>query len=165
MSVIRTREFVELLEMDVFLSGGVIGGLNILGGNATAGGTPGAYGVVGLVGKTFKISQPAPHTVTFVAGVSTDGRLIFSEIKAQIEAVATEVRISVFKGQIVIREITPSTGVTIDHTGTATGQLGFDPTTDTVGTLYGGVGAAAPSFQGAYSTNGNLHVVITLENP
>ena len=164
MSVIRTRQFVEIFEVDVFLGGGLIGGTNVVGGKATGGGTPGAYGVYGLVGKTFKLSTPGPHTVTFVAGASTDGRLTFGEIKTQLETVATDVTISNFKGHLVIREKTPSAGVTVDHTGTATALLGFDPTADAVGTLYGGMGSAAPSLQGAYSTNANVHVILTLEN-
>lgn len=157
MAGILTRKFREVEEVDLFLNGGLIGGADVIQGLG------GLYGINGLIGLTLKFKQPSAATVTFV--LSTDpnstnpARLTYKDIKAQVQAVIAAVSVQQFNRYLVLVETTPASGVTIDHTGTATALLGFDANTDTVGIVYGPISASAPCLQGMYSTNDNMHVV------
>lgn len=157
MSVFMTRKFREVEEVDLFLNGGVLGGADVVAG---AGGN---YGVYGLVGKTLKFKQPSVATVTFV--LSTDpnntdpSRLTYKDIKSQIETAIAAVSAQQFLRRLKLIEAAPSSGVTIDKTGTANTLLGFDKNVDTIGTKYGPVGGSAPCLQGLESTNDNMYVI------
>jgi hypothetical protein len=168
MAKVQVYKFRELDEIDLFLSGGVVGGDVSSWGSAIAAGGAVLKDAPVLAGLTLIFTQPAAHTVTFVAGADTFGRLQFSELKAQIEAVMTTVVVRMLEGKLVIVESTPTNGVTITKSGTANKALGFDQTkADTVGKVYGSPYAAAPAvppyFLMAYSTNDNMHVVYTFE--
>lgn len=161
MSILKTRKFLEVGELDIFLNGGVVGGADLVGG---AGGN---YGTYALVGKTLKFAQPSATTVTFVASTDPNNpdpnRLTFKDIKAQIEAAIAAVSVQQFNKRLVLIQVTPSAaGVTVDHTGTGTKQLGFDPNHDTVGIKYGPISTTAPCLQ-AYMYDSGTHMIITYE--
>lgn len=157
MSSFITRKFREVEEVDLFLNGGLIGAADILGG------TEGNYGIYGLVGKTLKFTQPSSVTVTFVASTDPNNpdplRLTYKDIKARIETAIAAVSVQQYMRKLVLIEVTPANGVTIDKTGTANALLGFDKNHNTVGTKYGPIGGSAPCLQGMYSTNDNMHVI------
>jgi hypothetical protein len=161
MARIRTRKFREVEEVDIFLAGGLIASGDVVGG------VEGNYGVNGLIGKTLKFKQPSVTTVTFVLSVDPNNpnpaRLTYKDIKAQIEGAVAGVSAQQLMRHLVLIETTPLHGITIDKTGTANKLLGFDANTDTVGIFYGPISVTAPCLQGAYSTNDNMHVILTLE--
>lgn len=160
MASIRTRKFSEVSEVDIFLNGGVIGGVDIVAG------AEGNYGINGLVGKTLKFSQPSTATVTFAASTDPNNpnpnRLTFKDIKSQIEAAIAAVSVQQHARRLVLIEVTPANGVTIDKTGTGTKLLGFDANHDTVGKKYGPISTTAPCLQ-AYGCYNDLHIVMTYE--
>jgi hypothetical protein len=137
-------------------------------------GPPGnqAPGIMNLVGKTLILSTPGPAgTVTFAAssGSNPDPNvLLFSDIKAQIEAVIATVRVTAFNGALVIQEVTPTNGVTVAKTGTANPFLGFDTGNATVGRFYLPIGAAtppvAPYWVWIETGNDNNYSVFTFED-
>lgn len=159
MSRIRTRKFRELEEVDTFLSGGVISGADIIKGDG------GVYGLY-LVGLTLKFAQPSAVTVTFVASVDPlnpdPTRLTFKDIKAQIETAIVAVTVKQFNRRLLLIEATPTNGITIDKTGTATRLLGFDANHNTVGIKYGAISTTAPCLQTSYAV-GDTHVITTWE--
>lgn len=156
MSAIRSRKFPTLFEMDIFFKGGLIGGRDVVRGQG------GIYGVPDLVGKTLIFIQPGATTVTFTAGVDAH-TLNFQEIKLQIETAINTVRVEVFEGRLVLHEVTPANGITLNKTGTSMLLLGFSKDADPTGKLITPSGGAAPSFVQAYSCNETTHVVLTLE--
>jgi hypothetical protein len=176
MSTNKIYKFSDITQAQYFLNGAIFGG-NVVPGSGSAaqgfGGNPNnvGVGISGLVGKTLIFTSPAAGTVTFtassVSGNPDPNSLQPSDIKAQIEAVATGVRVSFWGGRLVIQEVTPTSGVAITSAGTANGILGFDTNQASTGKIYAppGVsgGAVAPCWTWAYSTNDNGHVVYTLE--
>ena len=145
MASFMTRKFREVEEVDLFLNGGLIAAGDVVGG------AEGNYGINGLVGKTLKFTQPSAVTVTFVASVDPlnpdPSRLTFKDIKAQVEAAIAAVSVRQLMRKLVLVEVTPTNGVTIDKTGTANTLLGFDKNNDTVGTKYGPISTTAPCLQ------------------
>jgi hypothetical protein len=157
MARLVTRKFNHLEDLNIFLAGGLISGADVVGGQE------GVYGIPGLIGLTLKFTQPATATVTFIAGTGTDpSRLTYADLKAQIEGAVTGLSVQQLNRKLVFIESTPTNGVTIDHTGTATKLLGFDQNHDTVGKKYGPVSTTAPCLQ-SYSVDDHTHLVITYE--
>lgn len=167
MSLWKVRKFRVMDEMTTFLAGGITGSSDIsFFANSIKGNIGGAKEVPPLVGLTLLFTQPAVHTVTFAAGTDPQNRLLFTEVKSQIEAVMTTIIVRQFEGRIVFIEKTPSAGVTLLKTGTANSALGFDTNTDTVGKVYGtpfGSTPTAPYVGFGYPTADNMHVVWTFE--
>lgn len=159
-----TNKFREIAEVNLFLVGGIRGGIpidgfaqNIASGNGTA------VAPV-LVGKTLIFTTPA-KTVTFAAGADPGGRLTAKEIVAQILAVGG-LAVTLFEGRLFISEASPSTGTVLSNTGTANALLGFDTAVASSGKVYGtpfGGAPTAPYLGIAYSSNDNMHVLMTYE--
>lgn len=149
-----TRKFREIEELDLFLNGGLVAGADVING------VGGNYGVYGLVGKTLKFTQPSAVTVTFVVSPdpnSTDPeRLTFKDIKSQVELAIADVSVQQCMRKLVLVEVVPANGITIDKTGTANPLLGFDKNNDTVGTKYGGIGETAPCLQSVQVSGDNM---------
>lgn len=177
MPVNKLYKFRRIDDVLPFLNGAVVGGsVN----RAQGGGTQAnlGAGINGLVGKTLKFTLPGVATVTFVKSDTPGGSadppgtnpdpytLLYKDIKKQIEAaLATVVVLLDADQRLVIMEVTPSGGVTIDKTGTANSLLGFDDVEDAVGKVYkpAVVSAAPPCWTWAYSGNDNMHNVYTWE--
>lgn len=176
----RMRKFTQVFEVETFLNGGLIAGPVPMAqdGGSQAGGQ--AQGYDGLVGKTLKFSSPGAATVTFVASSGAGGSadpalpantgnpnpqvLLFKDIKLQVEAAVPAIKVLNMNGKLVFIEATPTSGVTIDHTGTATALVGFDGAHDTVGKVYAPPPSATPPcWTWAYSGNDNMHAIFTLE--
>jgi len=177
MSTNRVRKFTEVFELETFLNGGLI--LGQIGGAA---GSPASLlnGIYGLVGKTLKFTSPSGVTVTFAASSGTGGSadpakavdarnpdpsvLVLADIKAQIEAAIATVRVSSYKGRLVLIEVTPTSGIALDKTGTANALLGVDAAVNTVGKIYAPPPSATPPCWTWHSIDGsNSHTILTLE--
>lgn len=169
MAINRLRKFRTIDEVQSFLNGGVSSGSKV----TQVQGPPSnqAPGITGLVGKTLILAGPGPAgTVTFVASSGSNpdpNTLLFSDIKAQIEAAVVTVKVNVFDGYLTVIEATPTSGVTVSKTGTANPLLGFDTANNTVGKFYLPAAAAtppvAPYWVWAYSGNDNMHNIYTVE--
>lgn len=173
MAVNRIYKFRRIDDVSAFLNGGVVGGsVN----RAQGGGTPAniGAGINGLVGKTLKLSSPSAKTITFTTassatppGTNPDPyTLLFKDIKAQVEAVATDVVVLLDAEQrLLLLEKAPSQGVTVDKSGTANTLLGFDDDLDTVGKLYtpASVDTTVPCWTWANTGNDNMHTIFTWE--
>lgn len=150
----RIRKFTDIVEAQAFLNGAVFGGS--------------AHVVSGLVGKTFKLTLPSVKSITFVAAASPPNgdstALLFKDIKAQIEAVANDVVVSLQNGKICIREVTITGGVTVDQTGTSSALLGFSTAATTVGKVYAAPpSAVAPCWTTISAGQDNSYVITTWE--
>lgn len=153
MAINRVRKCSDILEAQAFLNGAIFGGH--------------ARAVSGIVGTTLKLALPSVKTITFVAGSAPNGdssALLFKEIKAQIEAVASDVVVSLQNGKICIIELTAAGGVTLDRTGTATSLLGFSTSVNTVGKVYAPPpSAVAPCWTFMSTSLDNTYVICTWE--
>lgn len=167
MSVWKVRKFREIDELNLFLSGAVMGVDVSYFAQSIQSGGGGTRDLPSLVGLTFITKAPGPAgTCTFVKGASPDGRLTAKEIKSQIEAAIVGLTVRFFEGRLTVVETTPANGVTVDHTGTANSILGFDKSVDTAGKLYASPYVSppvAPYFGWAYNDNNNMHVIYTFE--
>jgi len=159
-----TNKFREIAEVNLFLNGGIRGGVAIdsFAQNISTGN--GALVAPVLAGKTLIFTTPA-KTVTFAVGGDPAGRLTAKEIIAQIVA-GGQLAATLIGGQLAITEGTPSTGTVLSAAGTANALLGFDIAVATSGKVYGtpyGNAPVAPYLGMAYSTNDNMHVLMTFE--
>lgn len=151
----RVRKFTDILEAQAFLNGAAIGGV--------------AGRVAGIVGKTFKLKLPSIKSITFVAAATPPGgdptALLLMDIKAQIEAVATDVRVNLINGKICVLEVAITGGVSVDKTGTSNGLLGFDSAVDTTGLVYkpAQVTPTPPCWVAVETSQDNSHVIFTWE--
>ena len=149
-------EISYLAEMENCLNGG------ILGANASK-------GIVGLVGKTLVFTSPDNVTVTFTSGVKPDDVLLdqgdalfFSDVKAQIELVATHVKVYQIGGflAMVHNVVPPSSPIRISKTSTALNLLGFDNANDLTGRMIGPPESATPPyFAWESTTNDGAHAL------
>jgi hypothetical protein len=167
--MLKVYKFREMDEIIAFLSGAVFGTDVSFFRQAIVNGSAGYKVAPSLVGLTFKTKSPGPAgTCTFVAGADTaGGRLTPAEIKTQIEAGISGLKVTFFEGRLAIAEATPASGVTVDHTGTSNVALGFDTNADVVGKFFNspfsGAPPTTPYMVQAYSVNDNMHVVYTWE--
>lgn len=168
MPVLRTHKFTDINEMEFFFQGGLLGSRTIVpiaGSGATR--SPGG-GIAGLVGQTLTIQAPVA-SVTFVAatvppGVSRDPTmLMFSDIKAQIEAAAATIKVVQINGRIGIIEATPTNGITLNAVNeTARALLGL-PNNQAARTYkYSPLGIAVPALV-QFNCLENTHIAITWE--
>ncbi len=167
MAINRLRKFRTIDEVQNFLNGAVQSGSKV----NSAQGPPSnnAPGITGLVGLTLIFDAPGPTgTVTFTASTGSNpnpSTLLFSDIKAQIEAAIVTLRVTTFDGYLSIQEVTPTNGVTVDKSGTANMLLGFDTSINSVAKFYKPVAAAgspptAPFWVWANSLSGDNMVTI-----
>lgn len=173
MAQTKIYKFSDIVEAQHFLNGGVLGARVVpINGSSPAGnaGSPNnlGLGIAGLVGKTLKFAAPSAVTVTFTASVATNNpdptTLVLSDLKAQIEAAIATVKVFSIGGRIALIEVTPTGGIAIDKTGTASALLGFDTAVNTVGKVFAPPPSATPpAWTWTYSTNDNTHVIYTLE--
>lgn len=157
MPILRAQKFTNLEEMNTALKGGLIG-------------TDVSKGIAGLVGEQVSFTAPTAATVTFVtatlgAGESRDTyRLMFKDIKAQIEAAVTGLTVLSIGGKIAFVEASPSGGVALAATSQVGKRLlGFDQNSAVVGTPVNADGSTVPFFVHAHMTQDNAHVVIVAE--
>jgi len=153
MAMNRVRKFPTINQLQNFLNGAIVGG-NI------------ERGLQGLVGKTLIFTSPSAATVTFTGGTDPTGPglLRLKDIKSQIEAALATVVVFQDTGAILIREVTPASGVAISAAGTANTLLGFDSGNPTAGKLYSPPGVVAPpQWTWIESTGENAHLVVVWE--
>ena len=147
----KVYKFGSLDELNHFLNGGVIGGTEL------------ANTLVPIVGKTVVFTNPA-GSHTFVAGANPAG-LSLPEVKTQLEAAVTGLRVVYFERHLAFIEASPATGIVV-ASGTALLDLGFDPNGVT-GLVYAGPFSGAPPtppyFVSAYASGENAHVVYVEE--
>ncbi len=96
---LKTYKFNSLDEMNRFLAGTLVGKK-----------LPGPV-IYGLVGTKVKFVQPAAAQHTFVAGSRSDGGLLVSEIKAQLEGTVTGLVVTQVDGGIAF---TSSSGAGVE---------------------------------------------------
>jgi hypothetical protein len=158
MSAFKINKFRDIVEMQHFLNGGIIGGADLTKA------LTGAEGVFELVGTTLTFTAPA-HAVTFVAGAGGNGFLTLLEIKTQIEAAVTGIKVLFFGGRIAFINSSLAAAVAIGSSNEPIPKrvFGFPNSVAISGKLYGVATGAAPSFQWAYQPNDGSHVVFTFE--
>lgn len=152
---IRVRKFIDLVEVNLFLRGGIQAGTDLRGA------------VYGLYNKTLVFSSPSAATVTFTTtNSSTQDPLTIVDIISQINAQTSSNLAKVATdGTLVLETDNASSAVTISGTGTANVALGFDASGES-GTVY-----AAPSGTAPYlisvnplSLSGGGYIVVTEES-
>lgn len=158
MSVLKVYKIREIDEVALFLEGGVLGAAF----NQNREGPPGIYGLVGL---TLTFANPV-GSVTFTQGADPSGLLTFGEIHTQVQAAVATVKVKQLSGRLAFIEATPGTGISV-AASPAAALLGFDGAASTTGKVYASPFSAtppvAPYLVQAYSTNDNMHVLITCE--
>jgi len=83
------HKFRDVAEVQLYLNGGLLGvDVN--------------KGVAGLIGTTLSFTSPAVGACLFVAGTAPDGKLLFGDIKTQIEAAVASVKVYQVGGQIAL---------------------------------------------------------------
>jgi hypothetical protein len=147
-----TRKFQSRVELDFFLTGGIIGGTKMPGRR-----------IYGLDGRTLIFTAPAA-TVTFASvPVGTQMWLLFPDIKAQIEAAAATLRVTLVDGRIAINLATlTGTPIEMSAAGTANTIFGFSNSVATAGTFYAPPAGMAPALV-SFSPDWDGYVVITDE--
>jgi hypothetical protein len=169
MAINRLRKFRTIDEVQNFLNGGIQSGSTVM----QVQGPPSnkGPGITGLVGLTLIFVGPGPTgTVTFTASSGSNpdpNTLLFSDIKAQIQAAIATLKVTMFDGYLCVQEVTPANGVSVSSAGTANSLLGFDSSINTVGKFYPPASSAAPPsppyWVWAYSGNDNMHNIYTFE--
>lgn len=150
---LRAREFQTSEDIQLFLSGGVVGGRILANQTGRVQNLHNKTLIIGLITVTFNEALGA-------AGLG--GGLTVKEICQQIVAAAVLVTPGLINGRLSITELAPAVGVTVDHAGTANPLLGFSATTDTVGVVIKAPGLGAPEFIGIttkFAADGYLLIV------
>lgn len=157
MSVNRVYKFQDIGEVQAFLNGGLIGG-------------DVKSGVLGLVGTRLTFSQPSFYVDFAAVTPAPDTRdaykLLFADIKAQVEAANNAILVTQLGGKIVLIEKTPTNGISLSSNDeVAKALLGFDRNNARIGKVYSppNVTGAAQNWMWAYSVNESTHVIYTWE--
>lgn len=150
------RKFRDLSEMENCLNGGILG-VNV------------SRGVAGLIGKTLIFTTPDSVTVTFAHSskpadmlLDQGDALFFSDIKAQIEAVATHVKVYQIGGCLAfVHKATPiAQPISITVNSSALSVLGFDDAAALTGRLvYPPESTDTPRFAWESTTNDGAHAL------
>jgi hypothetical protein len=147
------HKFRDLAEMQNYLNGGLLG--------ADVG-----SGVVGLVGTTLTFTSPS-GSVTFVEGALPDHRLMFNDIKQQIEAAVNGVRVYQIGGHIALVHSSDPVSVPIaldSAPSDAKRLLGFPYDSAATGRIIGAPGStSAPRLVWWNTTNDGSHAVMIWE--
>ena len=148
---LKVYKFRDIMEMENFLRGGIMGGVNIAGG------------VVGLVGKLLTFTAPA-GSHTFVTANRYNDMLLLKDIKTQLEAAIANLKVYSIGGQIAFQHTTAASAVVLSaNNEPAKSLLGFDQDTAVTGKLYGVVPGTPPAYINAYMGHDNAHVLVTNE--
>lgn len=147
------HKFRDLAEVQNYLNGGLLG-------------TDVSKGVVGLVGETLTFTSP-PGSCTFVETATPDRRLMFSEIKQQIETAVAGVKVYQIGGQIaLVHSVTPVTlpialAAAPSH---AKRLLGFAYDSATAGRVINEASSVAPPrFEWWNTTEDGSHAIMIWE--
>lgn len=169
----RIRKFQTIDQVQAFLNGGIQGSKLT---TAQSFGREPQLGpqAQGLVGATLTFTEPSSITVTFqassISGGSANGgnnpdpnTLLFADIKKQIEAALATVIVSMADGALLIQEVTPNHGVTIQ----AGSGGGFATVVGTVNlnTLSFGSGGTVDTLTLVLSWDGNANLTTTFVAP
>lgn len=128
---------VDINEASHLLNGGIIGG-NV------------ASGIVGLVGKVLTFTTPSGNHTFTTQGDTTrpPDVLLLKDIKTQLEAAISGLKVMAFGGKIAFIQSTPTGNTELSaNSEVAKTLLGFPLTTTTKGQLVNKPGAAAPSLE------------------
>lgn len=129
-----SQKFRDFEELQVYLNGGVICGVDV------------SQGIYGLVGNTLTFTRPA-FSVTFtpVAG-RIDGILYAPEIRSQIVAADPNVDVLVRGNKLIFIEKTPTFGVALDPAASQVTKtaLGLPVTGSCEGRIVKQMGSPAP---------------------
>ena len=146
-------KFRDIAEVQNFLNGGLLG-------------TDVSKGVAGLIGKTLSFTSPAAGVVTFVAGTAPDDKLMFADIKTQIEAVVAGVKVYQIGGQIAFVDAANpiAAPVSLAAGDDAKKLFGFP----TVGVVTGRIikdaqSLTPPRFEWWNNTNDGAHAIMVWE--
>jgi len=151
MAVLRVRKITTINRVELFLQGAIFGGNDLRGQ------------VAGLVGNTITFAKPAAASCAFVAGANA-GYLTAAEIKAQLEAAITGLKVKFLEGRIVLIETSPSGGVQLGGgVQIAKTLLGFAKNSTEAGRVYNPPDGAAPRLISVSPDMSNSHVIITEE--
>jgi len=120
-------------DVEHFLSGGITGGVQIVGSRP----------VVGLHGLTLEFTNPV-GTVSF--SDPTGAGLYPKDIKTQIEADVAALKADFRNNRLQLIVAALTSAVKLKPIGTANAIFGFSRSTDTNGTIYNGPAGAAPKF-------------------
>lgn len=136
---LNLRKLNELSRVKIFLQGGVLSGKNL------------SQGLYDLHGKTLILKSPSAGTVTFATTPANDqGFLSFKDILDQINAESgggwASTKAKGLRGELVLIEDTPTSGVTVDKAGTANALLGLPTTADLVGKVFNAPGGGTPEL-------------------
>jgi hypothetical protein len=101
----KSYKFQQLAEMEFALNGAIF-----------AGSARGAFKIG--AGDQLHFTSPSSTTVTFTAP-AVPGGMTFKELKTQIEAHVSGVKVLAVADRIAIVESTPTSGVAVDNAGTA----------------------------------------------
>ena len=164
--MIVLRSFSDLVEANIFLQGGIIGGKSLRSAVSPAD-SPGVNeGLYRLHATTLIFSSPAAETVTFAATPATvQVPMTVQEVKTQIEAQTTGVLVRFTRnGRLILIESTPSSsGVAITDAGTGNEILGFGNQAS-IGVFINSDGATSPFFLSLdHSTFSNALILVTEE--
>lgn len=148
---LKIKKFRNIDEANHLLNGGVIGA-DLKSG-----------GIDDLVGKVITFTAPA-GTKTFTQGTKYPGRLTFDEIKTQLEAAITNLRVVMIDRKIAFRHATAATAVTLAAAGgdTARPLLGV-PLGAVAGVVYAGPAGSAPKVSSMQPGAGDTVFVLTEE--
>lgn len=150
---LKVYKFRDIVEMEAFLRGGLVGGVDVSGG------------VVELVGKVLTFTAPA-GAVTFVTASRYNDMLLLKDIKTQVETALGVGNIKVFSIAGKIAFVHPTSASAISFSGNdepAKRLLGFDQNNSATGRAYSEAGGASPAFVQAYACADNSHVLVTNE--
>ena len=124
MAINRIYKFPDIVEAELFLNGAVVG-------------RAGAEKGFAVVGKKLHFTVPSAVTVTFTTGSNPNDpyTLTFKDVKTQVEAAVSTLKVLTVGGKIVFKS---ATGVTIHPTDAddANTLFGLDPVNDTVGKIF-----------------------------
>lgn len=147
---LRVYKFRDIVEMELFLRGGLLGG-------------DVSRGVVGLVGKTLTFTAPAGN-VTFVTENRENDMLLLADIKAQTEAAIANLTVLSVGGHIAFVHSSTAAGVALSATDSeAKSLLGFRRVGATTGKVYGVVPGTPPAYLDSYASYDNSHVLVVNE--
>ena len=152
--MIKTRKFGTLEELEIFLQGGVIGGVDLFK-RSTA---PGGQGLWGLVGATIVFTTPAA-TVTFTGTETLSVQDVISQIGTQT---TSAVQPRLYRGRLVLIEASPSAGLVATSASTALPLLGFGDGGFST-SLINSDGSTSPYLITVQHTNDNFYFLATEE--
>jgi len=123
---------------------------HVLGGGIMGGECP-ASGITELVGKTITFATPA-GSKTFTQPTGTyQGLLTFKDIKTQLEAAVTNLKVFMINGKLAFKHATAGTAVTlsaVNESGRA--PLGIPNNEAVSGVAYAGPSGASPKVDQFY---------------